>query len=303
MRPSATGRARHGQRAGAWGVAAATSFYPGKNLGAYGDGGAVATNDDASPMTLRALRRPRGPQKYEHQIARLQLPAGHPPGRRAVAPSWPASRGGTRPAGPPPSRYSELLGDVPGLRLPRCCRATRRSGTSTSSAWPTADNVLARLQAAGIGAGIHYPSPIHLPGRLRRLGPARRSFRSPSGWPGRSCRCRYTPISPRPASGVGPGRASLRRASLVDDAGDEVFVHPLALCESEQIGPGTRVWAFAHVLTGAVIGADCNVCDHAYVEYGVRVGDRVTIKNGVQLFEGVTVEDDVFLGPDLHLHQ
>jgi acetyltransferase-like isoleucine patch superfamily enzyme len=78
----------------------------------------------------------------------------------------------------------------------------------------------------------------------------------------------------------------------------DVFVHPQALCESESIGPGTRVWAFAHVLGGAVIGADCNVCDHAYIEYGVRVGDRVTIKNGVQLFEGVSIEDDVFLGPN-----
>jgi UDP-2-acetamido-3-amino-2,3-dideoxy-glucuronate N-acetyltransferase len=78
----------------------------------------------------------------------------------------------------------------------------------------------------------------------------------------------------------------------------EVFVHPLALCESDRVGPGTRIWAFAHVLAGAVIGAGCNVCDHAYVEYGVQVGDGVTIKNGVQLFEGVTIEDDVFLGPN-----
>jgi acetyltransferase-like isoleucine patch superfamily enzyme len=77
----------------------------------------------------------------------------------------------------------------------------------------------------------------------------------------------------------------------------DVYVHPQALCESDDVGRGTRVWAFAHVLEGAVIGADCNVCDHAYIEYGVRVGDRVTIKNGVQLFEGVMVEDDVFLGP------
>jgi UDP-2-acetamido-3-amino-2,3-dideoxy-glucuronate N-acetyltransferase len=77
----------------------------------------------------------------------------------------------------------------------------------------------------------------------------------------------------------------------------DVFVHPLALCESHEVGGGTRIWAFAHVLSGAVIGAGCNICDHAYVEYGVRVGDRVTVKNGVQLFEGVTIEDDVFVGP------
>src|SRR4029450_4044079 len=76
-----------------------------------------------------------------------------------------------------------------------------------------------------------------------------------------------------------------------------VSVHPLALCESDDVGPRTRVWAFAHVLAGARIGADGNVGGHAFVEGGVVVGDRVTIKNGVLLFSGVTVEDEVFLGP------
>ena len=76
-----------------------------------------------------------------------------------------------------------------------------------------------------------------------------------------------------------------------------VFVHPRGLCESEHVGTGTRIWAFAHVLAGAKIGRDCNICDHAYVEGGVTIGDRVTVKNRVLLFEGVTIEDDVFLGP------
>jgi len=76
-----------------------------------------------------------------------------------------------------------------------------------------------------------------------------------------------------------------------------VFVHELALCESDDVGPGTRVWAFAHILAGARIGAGCNVGDHAYVEGGAVVGDAVTIKNGVLLWSGVTVEDEVFLGP------
>jgi UDP-2-acetamido-3-amino-2,3-dideoxy-glucuronate N-acetyltransferase len=76
-----------------------------------------------------------------------------------------------------------------------------------------------------------------------------------------------------------------------------VFVHELALCESDDVGPRTRIWAFAHVLAGARIGADCNVGDHAFVEGGVVVGDAVKIKNGVQLWSGVTVEDEVFLGP------
>src|SRR5215207_2514918 len=76
-----------------------------------------------------------------------------------------------------------------------------------------------------------------------------------------------------------------------------VLVHALALCESDEVGPRTRVWAFAHVLKGARIGADCKVGGHAFVEGGVVVGNAVTIKNGVQLFSGVTVEDEVFLGP------
>ena len=76
-----------------------------------------------------------------------------------------------------------------------------------------------------------------------------------------------------------------------------VLVHSLALCESDDVGPRTRIWAFAHVLGGARIGADCKVGGHAFVEGGVVVGNAVTIKNGVQLFSGVTVEDEVFLGP------
>ena len=76
------------------------------------------------------------------------------------------------------------------------------------------------------------------------------------------------------------------------------FTHPEGRVESSDIGPGTRVWAFAHVLEGARIGADCNICDHTFIEGGVVVGDRVTVKCGVQLWEGVTLEDDVFVGPN-----
>src|SRR6188508_908677 len=68
---------------------------------------------------------------------------------------------------------------------------------------------------------------------------------------------------------------------------DGVFVHPHGLCESNEIGYGTRVWAFAHVLAGARIGRDCNICDGAFVENGASIGDRVTVKNQVMIFEGV----------------
>jgi len=76
------------------------------------------------------------------------------------------------------------------------------------------------------------------------------------------------------------------------------FVHPNALCESDAIGDGTRIWAFAHVLPGAKIGADCNVCDGVFIEGDVIVGDRTTIKCGVQLWNGVRIADDVFVGPN-----
>jgi UDP-2-acetamido-3-amino-2,3-dideoxy-glucuronate N-acetyltransferase len=76
------------------------------------------------------------------------------------------------------------------------------------------------------------------------------------------------------------------------------FVHPQGICESSAIGARTKIWAFAHVLPGAVIGEDCNVCDHVFIENDVIIGNRVTVKCGVQLWDGLRVEDDVFIGPN-----
>jgi UDP-2-acetamido-3-amino-2,3-dideoxy-glucuronate N-acetyltransferase len=78
----------------------------------------------------------------------------------------------------------------------------------------------------------------------------------------------------------------------------DVFVHEDGLCEARDVGGGTRIWAFAHVLEGARIGTDCNICDGVFVEGGAVVGDRVTVKCGVQLWDGVELEDDVFVGPN-----
>jgi len=77
------------------------------------------------------------------------------------------------------------------------------------------------------------------------------------------------------------------------------FSHKHALVEpGAEIGERTKIWAFAHILAGANIGADCNICDHVFIENDVIVGDRVTIKCGVQLWDGVRVADDVFIGPN-----
>ena len=76
------------------------------------------------------------------------------------------------------------------------------------------------------------------------------------------------------------------------------FMHPQSLVESQSIGDGTRIWAFTHVLPGARIGNECNICDHVFIENDVIIGDRVTVKCGVQVWDGIRLEDDVFVGPN-----
>lgn len=71
-----------------------------------------------------------------------------------------------------------------------------------------------------------------------------------------------------------------------------------AICDSLQIGHGTKIWSFSHVLSGARIGQNCNICESVFIENDVFIGDRVTIKNGVQVWDGVIIEDDVFIGPN-----
>jgi acetyltransferase-like isoleucine patch superfamily enzyme len=86
---------------------------------------------------------------------------------------------------------------------------------------------------------------------------------------------------------------------MAEAAADGPVVHPTALCESECVGPGTHVWAFAHVMPGAVVGSHCNLCDHTYVDDGATIGDGVTVKNGVSVWDRVTLADDVFVGPNV----
>jgi UDP-2-acetamido-3-amino-2,3-dideoxy-glucuronate N-acetyltransferase len=86
------------------------------------------------------------------------------------------------------------------------------------------------------------------------------------------------------------------RATTKD--GMSYFAHPKALVESALIGPNTRIWAFAHIMRGARIGANCNIGDHAFIETGAILGNCVTVKNGVAVWDRVTIEDNVFLGPN-----
>jgi len=85
---------------------------------------------------------------------------------------------------------------------------------------------------------------------------------------------------------------------MTDSTESRFFVHPLGCCESRNVGDDTNIWAYSHVLPNAVIGRDCNICDHVFIENDVVIGDRVTIKCGVQLWDGLRVENDVFIGPN-----
>lgn len=77
----------------------------------------------------------------------------------------------------------------------------------------------------------------------------------------------------------------------------DVFIHDKAIVDSKSIGAGTKVWGFTHILPGAKIGLNCNICEHVFIENDVKLGNNVTVKCGVYIWDGVFIEDDVFIGP------
>jgi acetyltransferase-like isoleucine patch superfamily enzyme len=77
------------------------------------------------------------------------------------------------------------------------------------------------------------------------------------------------------------------------------FKHPTAIVESDNIGAGAKIWHFAHIREGAVIGTDCNVGKWVYVDTGVRIGNNVKVQNFVSVYKGVVIGDDVFVGPSV----
>jgi UDP-2-acetamido-3-amino-2,3-dideoxy-glucuronate N-acetyltransferase len=76
-----------------------------------------------------------------------------------------------------------------------------------------------------------------------------------------------------------------------------VFIHPLALVETSRIGPGTRIWAYAHVMERCRIGRGCNIGEGVFLETSEPVGEFTVIKNGVSVWDRVRLEDRVFVGP------
>ncbi len=170
----AQGARRHGIMAGQFGTAAGTSFYPGKNLGAWGDAGAVLTSSDDVANEIRALRNHGGDHRYEHRMigtnSRLDtLQAVVLLVKLRLLDAWNELR---REAA---ERYSELLGGLEDVTLPSVALGNCPVWHLYVVQVPDRDRVLRSLHAAGIGAGIHYPKPIHLLPGWRELGLGRKA--------------------------------------------------------------------------------------------------------------------------------
>jgi dTDP-4-amino-4,6-dideoxygalactose transaminase len=163
------GARRNGVGGGAFGLAAGTSFYPGKNLGAYGDAGAVLTNSPEVNTKVRALRNYGGEVKYHHpelgfnsRLDTFQAVVLNAKLARLAA--WNEAR---RQAA---RRYDELLRSLPAVTLPETLPGNEHVWHLYVIRVPRRDDTLKKLNAAGIGAGIHYPIPIHLQGAFKHLG-------------------------------------------------------------------------------------------------------------------------------------
>jgi dTDP-4-amino-4,6-dideoxygalactose transaminase len=165
----AHGASLNGQRVGSLGLASAFSFYPGKNLGAFGDGGAIVTSDEEFAKKVRMLANHGRQSKYEHLMEGVnsRLDTFHASvllTKLKYLDEWNARR--QRCA----VLYGNLLADIPELTLPKT--GENREHVYHLYVVQTArrDELLGYLRAAGIGAGIHYPIPLHLQPGLQHLG-------------------------------------------------------------------------------------------------------------------------------------
>ncbi|MBT8160332.1 MULTISPECIES: DegT/DnrJ/EryC1/StrS aminotransferase family protein [Arthrobacter] len=171
----AQGATRNGRPAGGLGAVAGTSFYPGKNLGAAGDAGAVTTNDPEIAKRVRLLGAHGSATKYVHDVVgfnsrldTIQAVVLNAKLRRLSA--WNGLRQEAA------ARYAEMLGDVPGISVPTSAEGNEDVWHLYVIRTAARDRALAGLSEAGIGAGIHYPTPLHLTGAFAQLGLAEGAF-------------------------------------------------------------------------------------------------------------------------------
>ncbi len=169
------GATRHGLVSGSIGTMAATSFYPGKNLGAAGDAGAVTTSDSALAHAVRMIGNHGSQKKYEHDVfgvnSRLDaIQAVVLRHKLARLPEWNAAR---RTAA---DRYAGLLAGLDAVRLPTTLPGNEHVWHLYVVRVPDRDRVLSELHRAGVGAALHYPTPVHLTAAFGHLGSGAGSF-------------------------------------------------------------------------------------------------------------------------------
>lgn len=169
------GATRHGRTAGSLGRIAGTSFYPGKNIGAYGDAGAVLTDDDDLADMVRRLGNWGSAKKYHHPVAgfnsRLDtVQAVVLSAKLSRLSRWNEQRSIAA------KRYDQMLDGWDRLRLPVTLEGNVHIWHLYVIRVPERDRVLEHLHSQGVGAGIHYPVPMHLQGALSDLGHERGDF-------------------------------------------------------------------------------------------------------------------------------
>jgi dTDP-4-amino-4,6-dideoxygalactose transaminase len=163
------GARRHGHLAGSLGTVAATSFYPGKNIGAYGDAGAVLTDDEDLARHVRNLGNWGSPEKYHHPVVGFnsRLDTMHAvvlSAKLARLSDWNKLRQDAA------DRYTDLLHDEDRIVTPKVLAGNEHIWHLYVVRVPDRDRVMSAMHADGIGAGVHYPIPMHLQGALGFLG-------------------------------------------------------------------------------------------------------------------------------------
>jgi dTDP-4-amino-4,6-dideoxygalactose transaminase len=168
------GATRRGQTLGSVGDAVTTSFYPGKNIGAYGDAGAVLANDDEIAGRVRALRNWGSDVKYFHPVTGFNsrmdtLQAVVLLAKLSHLDRWNRDRAAQA------DRYTDLLGGLP-IGLPKTLDGNTHVWHLYVIQVEKRGEVLEKLHQAGVGAGVHYPIPIHLQDAYADLGYVAGSF-------------------------------------------------------------------------------------------------------------------------------
>jgi dTDP-4-amino-4,6-dideoxygalactose transaminase len=169
------GATYNGRKAGSMGHAAATSFYPGKNLGAWGEAGAATTNDDSVAARMRMFREHGQAKKYYHDVVGWNGRMDGIQGavlRVKLKYLEQANEGRRRAA----ARYNELLKGVPGLILPVEASYARHIYHIYPIRVANRDDLMKKLADRGVSTGIHYPVPVHLQNAYAELGHKKGDF-------------------------------------------------------------------------------------------------------------------------------